>query len=56
MSPAKLFASMKERENKREQQKVDKVSSSTRELADVGECIMTWKESDRAKTKCVHWP
>ncbi|XP_035023774.2 LOW QUALITY PROTEIN: mis18-binding protein 1 [Hippoglossus stenolepis] len=32
MSPAKLFAYMKERENKREHRKVHKVSSSTREL------------------------
>lgn len=32
MSPAKMFAYMKERENKLEQQDVQKVSSSTRDL------------------------
>ncbi|KAM7403080.1 hypothetical protein PAMA_003825 [Pampus argenteus] len=32
MSPAKMFACMKQRENKREQQDVHKVSSSTRDL------------------------
>ncbi|XP_059208539.1 mis18-binding protein 1 [Centropristis striata] len=32
MSPAKMFAFMKERENKKEQQEVDKVSSTTRDL------------------------
>lgn len=36
MSPAKMFAWMKERENEQEQQEVHKVSSSTRELVDGG--------------------
>lgn len=40
MSPAKMFAFMKERESKREQQEVHEVSSSTRELFNEGECIM----------------
>ncbi|XP_070777082.1 mis18-binding protein 1 [Enoplosus armatus] len=36
MSPAKMFAYMKERESKTEQQEVHKVSSSTRDLFDRG--------------------
>lgn len=41
MSPAKMFAYMKERESKREQHRVPEVSSSsTRKLFDGGECIM----------------
>nr|XP_020446589.1 mis18-binding protein 1 isoform X2 [Monopterus albus] len=38
MSLAKMFAFMKEREHKREQHKVDQVSSSTRERFDGGNC------------------
>ncbi len=37
MSPAKMFAFMKERESKAEQQEVQKVSSSTRDPFDGGE-------------------
>ncbi len=37
MSPAKMFAYMKERERKTEEQEVPKVSSSTRDLFDEGE-------------------
>lgn len=41
MSPAKMFAFMKERESKREQRNVYEVrSSSKRELFTEGECIM----------------
>ncbi|XP_042356016.1 mis18-binding protein 1 isoform X2 [Plectropomus leopardus] len=37
MSPAKMFAYLKERESKKEQQEVHKVSSSTRDLFDAGD-------------------
>lgn len=40
MSPAKMFAYMKERESKREQQEVHEVTSSTRELFSGGECVL----------------
>lgn len=37
MSPAKMFAYMKERESRTERQEVHKVSNSTRDLSDGGE-------------------
>ena len=39
MSPAKMFAYMKERESKREQQNFQEVSSSIREVLNGGESI-----------------
>lgn len=44
MSPAKIFACMKERESKAEQQEVRKVSSSTRDLFGGCECVTMWKD------------
>ena len=43
MSPAKMFAYMKERESKAEQQEAHKVSSSTRDLFGAGECVIKLK-------------
>lgn len=40
MSPAKLFAYMKKRESQTKQEKVEKVSSITRDLFDPSECAM----------------
>lgn len=39
MSPAKTFAFMKQRENKKEQREVRKVKSGTRGFLDRGECV-----------------
>lgn len=49
MSPAKMFAYMKEREGKTEQQEVPNVSSSMRHLFSGGECVMKWKDLNPAK-------
>lgn len=53
MSPAKMFAYMKERESKVEQLEVQKVCSSTRDLFDGGECEVDRLESSKPKAKSL---